>query len=289
MTLRRLAALAAALALALAGCTPSEPRPQPSPALWEVRDDAGKTRGWLFGTIHLLPKGTEWRTRRLDDAIEGAGLLVVEVRDLDPEAVAPAFAALAQRCQCPPLAERLPAADRPRLVEALAGSGMARGALDKAETWAAALTLASAASAGGNGPGADVAVLADFRGRPVVELEGAARQFAIFDRLPEISQRRMLREVVADNQEQSAEALARAWLEGDETRIAAETQQGMMADPVIYAALLEGRNEAWLQRIAPLLASGRRPFVAVGAAHVVGPDGLATRLQAQGFKVRRIQ
>jgi uncharacterized protein YbaP (TraB family) len=38
-----------------------------------------------------------------------------------------------------------------------------------------------------------------------------------------------------------------------------------------------------------MLKDGATPFIAVGAAHVSGSDGLPTLLQSKGWQVRRIQ
>ena len=54
-------------------------------------------------------------------------------------------------------------------------------------------------------------------------------------------------------------------------------------------ALQSGRNRQWAPRIAALIESGRRPFVAVGTAHLFGEDSLPALLEAQGYTVRRIQ
>jgi uncharacterized protein YbaP (TraB family) len=53
--------------------------------------------------------------------------------------------------------------------------------------------------------------------------------------------------------------------------------------------LLVDRNQAWVARISGEMAKGRTVFVAVGAAHTVGPDGLAALLEAKGFTVKRVQ
>ncbi|MFD2579153.1 TraB/GumN family protein [Novosphingobium colocasiae] len=53
--------------------------------------------------------------------------------------------------------------------------------------------------------------------------------------------------------------------------------------------LFTGRNKAWTERIIAALKSGRKPFVAVGAAHMAGPEGLPAMLAARGYKVTRIE
>jgi uncharacterized protein YbaP (TraB family) len=280
--------LALAAALALAGCgAPEREWPTPSPAVWEVTGADG-ARGWLFGTIHALPDGVEWRTPVLEKALDDAGTLVVEVAALgDREAAAGAFAAVSTSPGLPPLLQRVPAAERPALAGVLDRAGLDESDLARTESWAAALLIANGAREGEAGNGVDQALLA--QGLPVVALESHAMQFGMFDRLAEPDQAVLLAEAARDAGSGAEQRLAEAWLTGDLAVLERELDQGILADPELRQALLTTRNRAWAERVAGLLAEGRRPFVAVGAGHMLAGEGLPALLAARGYTVRRIQ
>jgi uncharacterized protein YbaP (TraB family) len=71
--------------------------------------------------------------------------------------------------------------------------------------------------------------------------------------------------------------------------IEAETKRGLLADPELREALFTGRNERWTARVQREMEAGLRPFVAVGAAHMAGPQGLPAMLEARGYKVTRLR
>jgi uncharacterized protein YbaP (TraB family) len=50
--------------------------------------------------------------------------------------------------------------------------------------------------------------------------------------------------------------------------------------------MLVDRNAVMADRAAPLIASGGA-FIAVGALHLTGKDGLIERFRAMGYKVER--
>ncbi len=289
-------ALAFALTFALAACGGAkdgdEKLPPPRPALWEVTLANGQSAGWLFGTIHDLPDGAEWRTPAIDKAIARADLLVVEVEDLaDREKLAATFTRYAHTDGLPPLSERLPASLRPRLAALLAKGGYREADLKATETWAAAIMLAQLADESHGENGVDRALIEDFRARPIDELEGIEGQFAIFDRLPEADQRDLLGAVVEEDTMNSKDTarLAKLWLAGDMDAITREGDQGLLADPELRQALLTTRNRIWVDRLVTIYASGKRPLVAVGAAHLASPAGLPELLAAKGYKVTRVR
>ena len=279
-----------ALVLALAGCArPAEVRP----ALWLVQGPAGQ-RAWLFGTIHALPDPVAWRSPVVDRALAAADWLVLEVAAIEDDArTARAFADLAQSPGLPPLAQRVVPDLRDELDTGLREGGFAPAALDPYETWAAALMLQNAAAAAGeqdSGNGIDRALARAWTGR-TEELEGATAQLAIFDRLPEAQQRALLGAVLRDaaHRDDRLRQLQQAWAHGDMGLIARVTDEGFAGQPGLREALLTARNRAWVARLEALLEARAQPFVAVGAAHLAGTEGLPALLAARGWRVARLQ
>ncbi len=271
----------------LAGCKPAAVPAKL--ALWEVSGPNGQ-QAWLFGTIHALPHPAAWRSPAIDSAMNGADRIVVEIAEVgDAAAMRREFAALARTPGQPSLASKLPPALRGKLAAELEESGLDESRFADLETWAAALTLAQAGAKDmDSANGIDRAVVALAGKRPVVELEGTRAQLGIFDRLPESEQRDLLAAVVGDPDEDTNQPFE-AWLKGDMTALERETHRGLLADPELRQALFTGRNVAWTPKIAAMLVAGQKPFVAVGGAHMAGPDGLPALLTARGYRVTRVQ
>lgn len=292
-----LAALVMLAALMLAGCSGAadsdkgKPSPPPSPLFYEIARDDGSARGWMLGTIHALPAGTQWRTRAIAGAVTNADRLIVEVAALgDGGSGAQVFRELAVTPGLPPLVDRVPPEQRAQAARLADEAGLPLAQQQRTESWAAALMLARVNASGDPAHGVDRALIGDFAGRPVRELEGARGQLGLFDRLSEAEQRSLLAAVIAASTQgqNEAEALRTAWLTGDATALEAATTRGMMADPALREALLAGRNRRWLALIEAELNASGRPLIAVGAAHLVGPEGLVAMLEARGWRLTRV-
>lgn len=278
-------------ALALAGC---QRAPEVHPALWLVEGPGGQ-KAWLFGTIHALHDPVDWRSGKVEAALKDSDRLLVEVARIEQ---APAiFAELSRSPGLPPLRERLSPEMRATFDAVTARYKLDPAAFDGLETWAAALALQQAiAAAEGieNENGVDRALVADYadeRMGQVEEFEGARRQLTIFDTLAEPDQRVLLESVLRDGAapQGNDRAIQQGWARGDLGPIQAETERGFLNDPELREALLTGRNRDWAKQLAALLKRGAHPFVAVGAGHMAGPEGLPALLAAQGYRVTRIQ
>jgi uncharacterized protein YbaP (TraB family) len=155
------------------------------------------------------------------------------------------------------------------------------------ESWAAALQLASALRRYDSADGVDRALIAG--AEKVIGLESLAGQFAMFDALAPSEQSRLLAEVAREAGGGDEEERVEAWLTGDLDRLERDAGEGLLADPALREKLQLARNRAWAERIVALVELGERPFVAVGAAHMLGDEGLPALLTRRGYSVRRVQ
>jgi uncharacterized protein YbaP (TraB family) len=288
--------LAIALGLAAAILLPQAAEAKGAPALWSVSD--ADTTVYLFGTIHLLPEKTNWRTEKFDAVVSGSQELVVEtiVDDKNPTALMSVLAKLAISPGQPPIAERVPAAKRPALAEAIKKSAIPPAAFDRMETWAAAFMLL------GNqyrdlglkaGEGVEAVLRSAFttQGKPIGELETNAEQLGFFDALPEHAQRQLLEgaiEAPGDTSKEFARMLA-SWTKGDVAAIARSFNRDLSGSPELMNALIKRRNANWSKWIEERMAKPGQVMIAVGAGHLAGPGSVVDLLQRDGFKVRRVQ
>lgn len=286
--MRRGRAFTLSAVLALAACAQRHHDwPKPSPALWEVSGPGGQ-HAWLFGTVHSLPSDMTWRTDKLEDALARSSVLVVEIADLANAADATsAFNRLSTTPGLPPLSQRVPPADRPALAALLKQADIGDRAFPHTETWGAAMIVANRLNDEDPASGVDRALIAG--ARRVVGLETFEQQYGIFDRLPQAQQATMLMAVAEDAAHEVEDRQAVEWLTGNIAALERDSQGGVLADAGLRQALQIDRNLAWDRRIEQMLADGEKPFVAVGAAHMFGHQGLPALLAAHGYKVRRIE
>lgn len=92
-----------------------------------------------------------------------------------------------------------------------------------------------------------------------------------------------------ENIEDDMEGMLTAWREGDAEELNEMFVTEMQNEaPEIYQSLLVDRNLKWIPQIEAMLADGDTEFVLVGAAHLIGSDGLLQLLQAQGYSIRQL-
>ena len=290
--------LAGALAmLGIAGCasaaTPAKAPPKVTPALWKVADK--DTTIYLFGTVHMLPEGVKWRSPALDQAIAASDTLVLETLiNKDPMGSAMTMMKLGVSPGLPPLVERVPAGERPKLEAMAKYAGVPLQSLDRMETWAAALTLlATTIQKLGIDPskGVEMTLSRDYQDKPIEGLETVEQQFGLFDSLSEESQRKFLVGILdtPDHIRKEFDAMVGAWSSGDHKRMAMTFDSETALSPELREVLMKKRNAAWAQWLARRLEKPGTVMVAVGAGHLAGRDSVQAMLKARGLKATRVQ
>jgi uncharacterized protein YbaP (TraB family) len=264
------------------------------PALWVVKD--ADTTLYLFGTIHLLPKDADWHFPALDSALAQSDALVVEITDDNPANMTALVLRLGIDA-AHPLSSLLSAGDFHRLeLEARKAGLPGTTALNVMRPWLATLTLTLAplTKAGldpARGVDRQVRDTAAKSGKPVRALETAEAQVHFLADMPTRLQLDMLRQTVreADHARVELQALLDAWQAGDDAAIARLENELMKREtPALYQRLLVQRNAVWAGRIKSMLDTPGTVFIAVGAAHLAGPDSVQAQLQKLGIDSVRV-
>jgi uncharacterized protein len=266
------------------------------PAMWQVSDR--DTNIYLFGTVHLLPPGTQWQTAKLDKAAREAGTLVVEtiIDEKNPQAFAAELARLSIRPGLPPIVSRVRPEKQAALRAVIAKSGIPEAALNNMETWAAAFALLQLqfkelGVSGSNGVEITLRQAFAAAGKPIQQLETNSQQLGFFDTLPEAAQRELLEGAVESPAaaKQQFDAMLAAWMDGDVDAIGRTFNAEFQSSPELREALMSRRNATWAYWLHSRLGQPGTVLVAVGAGHLAGKDSLLDMLKQRGLRVRRIQ
>ncbi len=291
----RLRCLLWAFALATAGAGAAETgEPFTRGLLFRV-DAPGKPPSWVFGTVHSNDPRVTALPEAVSDALAKSRRLAPEIH-LSPSELSEFFEA-AQFDDGRRLADYF---DPDALGAIRASLGMRAPppeVFDRLKPWAVLLLLAKPADAG-VAPTLDEVVIdaAQRRRMAIIGLELPDEQIAALDTIPLASQVALVRWALARHGELATEneAVLAAWLARDLAGLAALAAAPGRDDPALAAHLAQLTKHLVVNRSVQMAhrlflpLRGGRVFVAVGALHLYGRDGLLALIRAQGYRVRRI-
>jgi hypothetical protein len=262
---------------------------------WKITGKAGVI--YLVGSVHLLTKDFYPLSPTLEQAFAKSDVLVEEA-DLEELTSPQAQLTMLARSMLPAgqsldtVVSRETFARVSKRVEEL---GLPVEPLKRFKPWALALMLASLEwqKAGFD---AELGLDRHFydrarqEGKTVQGLETAEYQISRFDGIAKAQQERMLIETLSELDAEMANitSLTRSWKAGDADAVERVVLQELKRDPVMYQRLLVERNRNWMPKIEALAARPGTAFVVVGAAHLVGPDGLLAMLRARGYRIEQM-
>jgi uncharacterized protein YbaP (TraB family) len=262
---------------------------------WRVTGKGGVA--YLVGSVHLLSKDFYPLNPALESAYNVSDLLVEEVdmaEMLDPAAQM-GFLSRGMLPAATPLEKVISPATYALVTKRAAALGLPAEPLKLLKPWMVALMLVQMEwQKAGFDPelGLDKHFYdqAKSDGKQTQGLETAAYQISRLDEMSAEQQERLLAESLKDADEERANMgkLVDAWRSGDGAAVEKIVLSELKQEPVLYQRLLVERNRNWLPKIETLFARPKPALVVVGAAHLVGPDGLLAMLRAKGYTVEQM-
>lgn len=266
--------------------------------LWKIeRGDAPPSH--VMGTIHVTDARVRDLPPEIRRAFEGSEQAAFELLFHPEEREKTARAQrLPKRTS---LAKLLDKETYEKVVELAAAYGIPARAVETMQPWALALTFQVSPEEFRRRLDGDLILdlwliqWAYDLGMRVVALEKVEEQIAAFEAVQgESDPAEILREVLAqleENPDGHAELLEQ-YLAGD-MRTAYRQVEDMAANDaepdaqVFKEAFLDARNHTMVKRMLPLLKRGKA-FIAVGALHMPGDEGILHLLEQRGYRVTRI-
>lgn len=262
--------------------------------LWRISH--GERSSWLYGTMHVGKRDWMIPGRSIVRAMAGADTLALEINALDPEVGKALAQGLKARDDAPELAAALTARLALQRQQACAPELAAL----RPEVQVLGLIAMTGRSHGLDAQyGVDMmlAGMATGMRKPVVSLETVQTQL---DELVSDDPVK-IEEAVSDGLKQlesgvapeMIQLLADTWAEGHQEKLENYADWCDCANTVRERAqlksMLDERNLGMADGIVQLLQQGQSVFAAVGALHMVGPQGLPMLLRKQGYQVERVR
>ena len=290
------AGLAAVLVASAAGAAPPEDEAAgPKHCLWRVRSATNTV--YLLGSIHIMQRDAYPLAAVIESAFTSSSVAVFEVDLGADDAAGSALGALAAGSlpEGRTLRDVVSPETYQQAKQRLATAGYDIAGMERMRPWmiATTLTLAELQRAGyspADGVDQYFQRRAAGAGMRVVGLETLDDQLALFAELTPDEDEAFLVQTLRELEAlipQVAELTA-DWQAGRVADVEALLAEGFAAFPRLYAKLVVDRNRRWLPQIEALLAGDQRAFVAVGALHLVGEEGVVELLEAKGYQVEQL-
>ncbi|MCB1420633.1 MAG: TraB/GumN family protein [Notoacmeibacter sp.] len=270
--------------------------------LWKIEKDGAKP-SWLFGTMHLTDDRVITLPTAAQDAFESAGTVVLEAIDALDQAKASATLLgrpeLIMFTDGRTLSSLIPKADRAMVEKALEERGMPLVAVNAMKPWvvssAIALPACEMARKKAHMPFLDMKLAqeAEASGKQLAGLETMASQLEMMNSLPAELHVAGLVDTLAlgDTLDDMIETMIILYTKGETGMIwplleaVSPNKPGAAEGYAEFEQIMvTKRNHGMAENAVPFLDKGNA-FIAVGALHLPGAEGLIELLRARGYKV----
>ena len=273
--------------------------------LWKIERD-GTPASYLFGTVHLTDERVTKLSPAVEHAIEASNTIALEVSDLNQQGTASVLAKSAPLVMYTDgrrLDHQLSSAEYETVKEIITRSGMPADLAALFKPWIVTMIMSVSdcerAKVQQGAPVLDmkIAEIGKARGMEVVGLETVPEQLQALAAVPEAQQLEMLRVSLkfANRTNDLMETLVQLYLNRKIAaampfQIALARQMGIGGDAFagFQQKLLVERNAKMRAAAEPMLEKGGL-FIAIGALHLSGPQGMVALLRKDGYTVTPIE
>jgi uncharacterized protein YbaP (TraB family) len=261
--------------------------------LFRVRGPHGATV-YLLGSVHLLSPDAGKLPAEVDSVFTCARVVAFETSLDSLQGRAMELAGLARNAPGTTLRSSLTPAGAAKADSVLKAYGLSVDQLAPFKPWFATLLMTQLAIQKAKfqaqyGVDAQINQLAHQANKPTTGLESVDFQLHLFDSMTPAEQEQML--VSSSSPDSSTANLLRikdAWLVGNTALLDSLLNKAMAESPTIFSKMVVERNKSWIPRIDSMLQGNDDALVVVGAAHLVGKQGLVEMLKAQGYTVEQM-
>jgi uncharacterized protein YbaP (TraB family) len=256
--------------------------------LWEVKNKEGKTCSYLFGTIHAIEESKFYFPKKLEKIASKCDAICLEISDLTVNA---------------------PSMDKLIMTDKSLGEIFTKSQLDSVYQWAEKYLLMKPKQFDENFGQVKPFLLLQFilksslpestksyelvfeeqakkNKQKVLGLETVDFQLNLFDKMPISEQVKMVMETLKEeeNAKKKFEEMQQIYLEQNLDQLFRLTKEESTS---LNRSFLEDRNIDWIPKIENMMKD-KVVFIAVGAAHLAGPEGIIELLINQGYQVSSV-
>jgi uncharacterized protein YbaP (TraB family) len=271
-----------------------ESHPQEKSFLWQLRSDKGDI--YVLGSIHFLKKENYPLNPAIEKAFDRAKKLVFEI-DLksDDSAVQRLTIEKGLHRDGKTLEQNISAETYSLAAKRAQELDVDIRALSPLKPWVVALTMTSLQLRklgfdANSGVDQYLAGRAAKAGKAIAGLETAAFQIGLMDQLSAADQESMLRQSLRemDLLDKGLDQIVRSWAAGDVHGLEKLLLDAMREYPAVHKKIVVDRNRRWLPEIERIIKQGESVLVVVGAAHLVGKEGVIELLKARGYTLEQM-
>lgn len=272
---------------------------------WKVEKE-GKPASWLLGTMHVTDPRVLAMPEAARTAYDKAATVIVESDEITDEKKAGAAMMarpdLIMFADGKSITDFLTPEDKEKLEKGLKGRGLSLAAVARMKPWMLMSFVALPAcevarkTAGAAFLDQQLAKNALAEGKVLKGLETLIEQISALDSLavePQIKGLVQTVDLGVDGLKDVIETMSQLYLSGDTgmimpmMRAAAPPGEGADAYAEFEQRIIVDRNHTMADRAAPTLDEGN-VFMAVGALHLAGPEGVVELLRKKGFTVTAV-